>query len=374
MSATNARPVFVARLARFDAALTRFEAVQALFVIALEIAAFSFWIGLKGLSTRNEAGELAGIVFRAPLGAVVVGIAAHAALRRHAPQVRAIGAVVGALLGVALAVVTKNVGVAYFSNWINWLQDASSLTLLGGLRGVGTELTWWLAMLGGSLATGGGKHIHVDVLLRFLRPRLRLPAAALGWLTAAVVCLTAVWGFFDHISIESFGAPAQASASEKIAIVAREGRQHAFLLRKQMGLDVMTSLHVLVGQNYDEWLYGTEWNEWVRRGGWDRHFPPDQLERILLPDEALGQLHPPLVVMPSGGNDRGLIARDLHLIFPFGLLIIGIRFLVRAILALFMVAPPADEYGAGHDLTPEADHDAVVAAENAAVRSDAGPA
>jgi hypothetical protein len=103
----------------------------------------------------------------------------------------------------------------------------------------------------------------------------------------------------------------------------------------------------LAGQNYDGWLYGTEWNEWVRAGKWERYFPEEEVERILLPDEGLHQLHSPLVVMPSGGNDRGLLARDLHLIFPFGLFVIGIRFLIRAVLACCNIAPPPSDHGVG---------------------------
>jgi len=342
----------MSRLARLDAAISRFEAVLCVLVIGLEVAAFSFWIALKGLSTRNEGSELAGLAFRGTFAALAVGIVSYRTLWRRSPGARTLLALAGATVGVAFAWATKNFGVSYFANWINWLQDASSLTLLGGLRGVGTELTWWLAMLGGSLATGGGKHIHVDVVLRFIRPRLRLPAVAVGWVAAALVSLTAVWGFFDHIAIESFGAPAAASPAAKVSIAVHEGGRHAFLLEKQIGLDLRTSLRVLGGQRYDAWLDGAEWNRWVRAGGWERFYPPEDLQRILMPDEALGQAHPPMVVMPSGGSDRGLIARDLHLIFPLGLFIIGLRFLLRAALAFGNVAPPPDEYGSGREASP----------------------
>jgi hypothetical protein len=39
-------------------------------------------------------------------------------------------------------------------------------------------------------------------------------------------------------------------------------------------------------------------------------------------------------VGPTGHNPRGLITRDLHLIFPFGLFMIGLRFVVRVLLVL----------------------------------------
>src|SRR5215471_700010 len=141
----------MSRLARLDAAISRFEAVLCVLVIGLEVAAFSFWIALKGLSTRNEGSELAGLVFRGTLAALLVGIVTYRAdplgrtpsahgERRRPPEARSLIALAAAAVGVALAWATKNVGVSYFANWINWLQDASCLTLLGGLRGVGTEL------------------------------------------------------------------------------------------------------------------------------------------------------------------------------------------------------------------------------------------
>ena len=133
------------------------------------------------------------------------------------------------MVGLFAGRASGNAGAIYFSNLLNWQQDSSWLTLLGGLRGVGTELTWWLAMVGASLATGGGKHINIDALLRFLRPQLRVPSILIGWTMSAVVCFAGVWGFFDHIAIGSFGAPAEATAGEKISIAAREGGRHLSL-------------------------------------------------------------------------------------------------------------------------------------------------
>jgi len=42
-----------------------------------------------------------------------------------------------------------------------------------------TRLTLWLALLGGSIATAKGKHINIDVVMRFLTPRMRIPVAVL---------------------------------------------------------------------------------------------------------------------------------------------------------------------------------------------------
>src|SRR5215471_16838879 len=104
----------MSRLARLDAAMSRFEAVLCVLVIGLEVAAFSFWIALKGLSTRNEGSELAGLVFRGTIAALVIGIltyrtdplgrtpSAHGEGRRPAGA-RSLIALAGAAVGVVLA-------------------------------------------------------------------------------------------------------------------------------------------------------------------------------------------------------------------------------------------------------------------------------
>jgi hypothetical protein len=235
---------FGARLARVDERWTHLESVLCAGVLSLEVGAFSFWIALKGISMGSGASR-AGLAFRAAFGVVLFGFAVSRVMRDRPPRVRSLAVLLGATLGAFAGRASGDLGVTYFSNVLNWLQDSSFLTLLGGLRGVGTELTWWLAMLGASLATGTGKHINIDALLRFIRPKMRMPAVLFGWVTAAVVCLVAVWGFFDHIAIGSFGAPADADAGEKVTIAVREGGRHLFLLRKQLALDTRTVLHVL---------------------------------------------------------------------------------------------------------------------------------
>lgn len=322
---------FADRVGRFDAAWTRFESVLCAGVLTLEVAAFTFWIALKGISLGGGASR-AGVAFRAVLGAVALGAAASRFLRFLPAKLRALALVAATVLGALLGRASGNFGADYFSNVLNWLQDSSSLTLLGGLRGVGTELTWWLAMLGASLATANGKHINIDAVLRFLRPRLRMPAVIFGFVVASTVCFSSVWGFFDHIAIASFGAPAEATAREKVSAAAHEGGRHLFLLRKQLALDARTSLHVLAGERYDGWLRGTEWNAWIEDGDWQAQFGSEAVRGVVLPEAAAADLHPPLVVVPSGGYSRGLLTRDLHLVFPFGLLVIGIRFLLRALL------------------------------------------
>lgn len=325
---------FGALLARFDAAWTRFESVLCAAVLVLEVSAFTCWIVLKGFSATSSDTNHSGLVFRAVVAAILFGTVAYRIARGKPPRIAVAIAVTASIVGLVIGRASGNVGAGYFSNLLNWQQDSSWLTLLGGLRGVGTELTWWLAMLGASLATGGGKHINIDALLRFLRPRFRVPAILIGWIMSAVVCFAGVWGFFDHIAIGSFGAPADAPAGEKISIAMREGGRHLFLLRRQISLDFMTAGHVLKGERYDAWMHGAEWNAWLAEGGWDAYYSREELEGITMPESAAAELHPPLVVGPTGHNPRGLITRDLHLIFPFGLFVIGLRFVVCVLLVL----------------------------------------
>jgi hypothetical protein len=328
-------------------------------VLVLEVAAFTFWIVLKGLSATNSSTNHSGLVFRAVLAAVVFGIAAYRIARRQPPRTAVVITLTASALGIVLGRASGNALSGYFSNLLNWQQDSSWLTLLGGLRGVGTALTWWLAMIGASLATGGGKHINIDALLRFLSRRFRVPAILIGWVMSAVVCFAGVWGFFDHIAIGSFGAPGDAPAGEKISIVMREGGRHMFLLRKQILLDLMTAGHVLRGERYDGWLHGAEWNAWLAEGGWESYYSREEIEGITMPESAAAELHPPIVVGPTGHNPRGLITRDLHLIFPIGLFVIGLRFVVRVLLVLLGQAEAeSDPHALGnapkHDATGEA--------------------
>jgi hypothetical protein len=106
---------------------------------------------------------------------------------------------------------------------------------------------------------------------------------------------------------------------------------------------------VAKGDRYDGWLNGAEWNAWIQGGGWDEEFGQEAVRRISMPESASAELHPPLVLVPSGGYSRGLLTRDIHLVFPFGLLVIGIRFLLRALL---VALGRADLEGGAHSLAP----------------------
>lgn len=364
-------------IAGFEQRWTWFEARLLTFVLIWQLASLVLWVLLSGLASPPSAGDSAGAVFRCTLFAVVLGVAAHFALKRfsNAPDEKKQYAIIGSIfagifIGLVLRPPADATGglrlainkalaldradaaiVQFFSNVKSWLQDGSTLTLMGGLRGLATRLTLWLALLGASLATAAGKHIHIDVIFRFLPKRFRVPAAIVNFSAAAMVCFAATWGFFDHIAIESFGAKAEDTAGQKISRSLHEIGKHAFLTRKQIGLDLRTLPHVLQGERYDRWMSPALWNDWVSSAGFEEHFKKEEIQSVIVPADS--DPHTPLVISPDGEGSRGMLTHDLGLVFPFGLLMIGIRFLLRAILTLSGHIPADPD--AAHKLEGQAD-------------------
>lgn len=318
-------------LARLDATWTKFEARLCAVVLILQIFALTFWVALKGLSTPPGSSS-AGLVFRALVGAGVLSLAGFLALRKKGKKFERIGAIGGVVLGVVLARAWATAGVEWSSNLLNWYQQASFLTLLGGLRGVGTRLTLLLALLGGSLATAAGKHITIDVITRFLKPKARLPVMVVGWIGSAVICAYAAWGFLDHIAIEDFGAKADARPGEKFAEIGRDIGEDLFIARKQIALDFKTLPHVMGGKPYGEWLKGAEWNQWLESSGFVERYGKEAIEPLKMGD--LESTRSPIVIVPERGEPRGELIKTANLVFPFGLFIIALRFILLSLLAL----------------------------------------
>jgi TRAP-type C4-dicarboxylate transport system permease small subunit len=376
-------------LMRFDRAWTRVESRLAAWLLVSEIAALCLWVALKGLSAEYQTGSgdknVSGLVFRSLLTAVALGLGAHFFTRPnrggseqavegfHAAQQRnRLVVTSSACAGLFLGRLWANAGVEYFSNVLNWMQNASVLMLIGGLRGVVTRLTLWLALLGGSIATAKGRHINIDVVMRFMTPKMRIPVAVLGWMAAAVMCVSGAWGFVDHIAVALFhmnpseGCQDDRSATSatdgrspaspergqnqsrprgphpeecpvppgaKLARIAHEMRTHVFLVGRQLSLDVRTFPRVLVGTKYDEYFRSSDWNAWVKGADWSAHFPAGAVAGLLIrEDDTDKQL--PAVTIPGGEEVRGLLIKDADLVFPFGLLMIACRFLLRSLLAL----------------------------------------
>lgn len=344
--------------ARLDKAWTKFEAWLCAIVLILEVLSLSLWVALKGMSSGPASGNYAGVVFRGLAGAAILSWLGYLALRRASQNARRYAALAGFIAGVLLAKAWEHAGVQYSSNWLNWFQQASFLTLFGGLSKIGTRLTLLLALLGGSLATAAGKHITIDLITRFLNPKARLPVIIFGWVGSGLICIAAAWGFFDQIAIQDFGAPANATAGQKVKVVAEGADEDWFIARKQLGLDLMSLPHVLKGQSYSNWLTGKQWNAWVDGAGFAARYGKDKTNEIKLPD---GARRAPIVVIPDKGEPRGELVNDATLVVPFGLFVIGVRFFLLCILTLsghLVVDPDANLEGA--DIKHEAPSDGLL--------------
>lgn len=338
-------------LVRLDAGWTKWEIFLCTVVLVLEVLVLSLWVGLKGLSTSADGASKAGVVFRMLTGAVVLGGVGFLAMRKQKKSLQRVAAISGVVLGIATGKLWGNVGVEWASNMLNWFQQASTLTLFGGLRGLGTRLTLLLALLGGSLATASGKHINIDLLTRFVRPKARLYVMVVGWLSTAFICGVAGWGFFDHIAIDDFNAKAEARPAEKVSTVTKGMGEHAFMLRKQIALDLKSLPHVVAGERYAEWLGSDEWNAWIRDAGFAERYGADKAKLLEITAD---MKRSPIVVIPEKGEPRGDLIKSANLVFPFGLFVLVFRFVLLSLLALsghFSVnfESAADEIKRRHD-------------------------
>jgi tripartite ATP-independent transporter DctQ subunit len=336
-----------APLGRLDSAWQSVEGRLCSAVLLTEVVSLALWVTLKGLASDFvPGGNASGVVCRQVLGATILGIAVHRATRGKEKRVHGIAVGVAIFVGTLTGRFLAHTGVHWSGNLLNWLQNASVLMLIGGLRGFATRLTLWVALLGASLAASRGKHIHVDVLLRYIPTTLRMPAAIAGWVAAALVCASGAIGFVDYISIASFRAPAMkacpddaskqcdTTAGEKLGHVAEELSGDFFLLRRQITLDFRSTPRVIVGTPYDQWMSASDWNEWLDDGDWSAHYDKSAVD-ALRADPAVSPTHTPAVVVPGTGEDaRGILIRELNFVFPFGLMVIALKFLLRVLLAL----------------------------------------
>ena len=335
-------------LERIDAGWQRLESRLCAGVLVAEIASLTLWIALKGLSSDYKPGENAsGLVFRAMITAALLGIAAHLGTRKQTPRVHRIATTSAVVVGLLLGRLWVHAGVEYASNALNWLQNASALMLIGGLRGLATRLTLWVALLGASLATSRGRHINVDVLVRYVPDKLRVPTALAGQVAAMVVCFVGAIGFADYIAISVFRANAtepcpddknkscDTSAGTKLATVEHEMSADLFLLGRQASLDLSSLPKVIAGSPYDKWLTAAEWNSWLDGADWKSHYDSAAVDALHMDPSAPTATRMPQVAVPGTGEQpRGLLVRELDFVFPFGLLVIALKFLLRIILIL----------------------------------------
>jgi TRAP-type C4-dicarboxylate transport system permease small subunit len=335
-------------LLRLDASWQALESRLCSTVLVIEIVALAAWVFLRGLASDYFPGEnAAGLIVRSLLTAGVLSAIAHRATHNRGLMIHRVGVGSALVLGLIAGRLWAHMGVTWFSNFLNWVQNASVFMLIGGLRGLVTRLTFWIAFLGASLATSRAKHIHIDVLLRYVPTKLRAPTAIVGWFGAAVVCLVAVCGFVDYIAIAQYQAMAtvpcpvdtnavcDAPVSDKLGFVAKETSADLFLLGRQASLDIRSLPRVLAGTPYETWMSASEWNAWLDGADWTNHYDKAAVDAQKVDASDPSATHVPAVEVPGrGGDARGLLVRELDLIFPFGFLMIGLKFLLRIAILL----------------------------------------
>jgi hypothetical protein len=363
---------WAAPLATLDRAWTTLEARLCAGVLAAEVVTLLAWISIRALSATGRGGP--GLIFRALVTALLVGSLAHLA-RKKLPRPEFF-TTAAALLGFVLGTQWGDAGTAYFSNLFAWLQNASILVFFGGASELAKRFTLWLALLGASVATAQGKHINVDVVMRFLTPKARVGVAVIGWVGAAIVSISASWGFFDYVAVEEMRAPptvacaadpakrCPAPPSSKVNTVLAAARRDLFLVGRQVSLDAKTLPKVMTGTPYNAWLTPHEWNTWLREGHWEERFPAQEVKAFELPEDGTIDFRNPAVTAIPGGTEAvaKLLVPLMNLVFSFGLLVMGLRFLLRSVLAgtgWITVDPAAahgdDELAHAHDSTPEAE-------------------
>ncbi|MFT3711090.1 MAG: TRAP transporter large permease subunit [Archangium sp.] len=296
---------------RLHAALSKLEVFVATAVLAALTFALLGWICIKGLSARTTDDFYAGLVFRAGFSALLTG----ALTWRFSKS--ALRTTVAAAVAAGLAWFWRNAGVEWATNVVGWLQDGSLLTWFGGLRGLGTRLTLVLAMVGAALATSEGRHVTVDFATKIFPEAWRKRFSLLGAVVSAVVCAVAAWGFFDFVAIDAFNATPSLEPAAKVRHVGARFSSHLGLAAKQAGLDLRVAFRVLGGTRWDQSLTGAEWNSAL---GDDEAFA-----KLRESDVAIQRS--PLLEIP-GEAPRGLLAKDLGLIIPLGLLWLVLRFIV----------------------------------------------
>jgi hypothetical protein len=123
---------------------------------------------------------------------------------------------------------------------------------------------------------------------------------------------------------------------------------------------------VLIGTPYDKWMSGAEWNAWLDGADWTEHYPKAAVEAQHVDASVPGSTHMPGVQIPGLGDARGLLSRELDFVFPVGMWVIAIKFLIRILLVI-----------SGHvriDPEAELDDDALTHSHerDAAAAADAG--
>ncbi len=292
-----------------------------------------FWASMGSMADSLESAVPKGGLFRMIVGASALGLVARLATRNRLDEEKRKWVTTAAVVvGVATAGYWRANGIQFFDGLNDWLQKGSVFALFGGLKGVSTRLTMFVALVGGSLAAASGTHIAIDAVTRIIPKWTRRPVAIGAGCATAIICFLAAWGFMDHIAITSFGAKVDASPGQKISRVTDRMGEHFFLLRKQVRLDLGTLPHVLNSERWNDpaRFTGQHWNDFMDQNGFaDRY--GEEAKQIRAPQSALDQGYQPFVKRP-GEAAAGQLKHSLDLMWPVGFMFIGLRFLLRAVL------------------------------------------
>jgi TRAP-type C4-dicarboxylate transport system permease small subunit len=392
-------PTWAANLKRFDKAWTSFEAKLCAVILVLEIVALCIWIVLKNMPiTYNPdgGGSKAGLVLRALLGGIALATVAHkvmgVAIKRD-PAAQTVGPVHGAVvttalvIGLALGKSWASTGADFFANIYSWLQSSSSLVMFNGLRGFSSRMTLLVALLGASIATAKAKHINVDFAMRALPERFRLPAAVMGWTAAAAVCVMSAYAFFDFIAIGNFQAPSKIECTDgtkgpegtglcdppfstKWEKVMSTTKKDLFVARRQIALDVTTFGRVMKGEKFSE-MPAADWNAWLDAADWAAYTDAEELASFHATD---GSPREPKAPVPGGGDLKLLLVKEFNVfVLGLGFILIAVRFLIRATLALAgaVSVDPDAAHASGDD---DDDHDRSSDLLDAAAHAEEGAA
>ncbi len=340
-----------APLERFDIAWQALEARLCAAVLIAEVASLTLWITLRGLSTDYTPGGNAGGL-RLPLAPVGgrprrrdaprdAQDAARSCTAARSPRPSRSGSSSSGASGCTRASCGRR-------TCSTGCRTHRSLMLIGGLRGLATRLTLWVALLGASLATSRGKHIHVDVLIRYVPVKLRIPTAVLGSLAARLGLRRRglrVRRLHRHRGLprQRDASPARASRprpatrppARSSGAIGTEMGSDFFLLGRQASLDLRTLPRVIVGTPYDKWMTAGEWNAWLDGADWKAHFDKNAVDALHMDPSAPDATRMPQVTVPGTGEDaRGLLIRELNFVFPFGLAVIALKFILRILLII----------------------------------------
>lgn len=329
-----ALPAWTQLLIRLEEKWTWLETRLTFAALLLLTVVLCFWIGIRGMSEPLEAEEAAGTLFRAIVGAGVLGAVTRALSRGRVDERRRNQVTVLAVfVGLLTAKLWRGVGIDYFQGLLAWLQEGSTVALFGGLKGISTRLTMLVALLGASMAAATGTHINIDVIVRFIPKRVRKTVAITSSVATALVCLLASYGFLDFIAVTSFKADTKISMAAKVSKVSDGLGEQFFVWRKQVALDMGGLPYVLAGGRYDdaERMNGRQWNAFVDGGGFAERYGAEKVAELKAPASDLDAPRIAFVAIP-GGSPRGILVHGMDLVFPFGFFMIALRVLLRALL------------------------------------------